>query len=265
MQRNGSTFDLYRSRIKICVLWLLGSVCLAQSPRATPINTAAARGRAQFAKTCAFCHGADATGGGEGPNLTLSAVVRHDKGGDAIGPVILEGRPAKGMPAIPLTPEQISDVAAFLHTRIAELDRRSAGRPPNTYGLEKLLTGNAEAGKAFFNGTGGCTRCHSTTGDLAGIAKRYPPVELQTRFLYSQNVPQQVTVRLPSGEEVKGTLVYTDAFSIALRDEDGWYRSWPRKNVTVQIEDRLAGHRELLDRYTQADMHNMFAYLETLK
>jgi cytochrome c oxidase cbb3-type subunit III len=250
------------------IIFVLSS-CLAaaqtQAPSDKTPDNAAARGRSQFSKSCAFCHGANATGGPEGPNLTQSSIVRHDKGGDLIGPVIREGRPGRGMPPIPLQADQISDVVAYLHSRIAELDRRSAGRPPASYALARLLTGNAARGKAFFYGPGHCSQCHSITGDLAGIASKYPPIELQTRFLYPPNVPQTATVRLDAAHTVKGEVVYLDAFTISIRDSNGWTRSWPRDTVKIELDDPLAGHRELLDRLTESDMHDVFAFLETLK
>lgn len=194
----------------------------------------------------------------------MSSLVRHDKDGDLIGTVIREGRPAKGMPAFSLSPAEISDLVKYIHSRVAELDRRSAGKPPATYALEHLLTGNAEAGRQFFNGKGGCTECHSITGDLRGVASRYPPVELQTRFLYPQDVKQTAQVQLPSGERVKGVLAHIDAFTVAIYDEAGWYHSWPRDSVSVTVHDPLSAHRRLLDVYTEADLHNVFAFLETL-
>jgi cytochrome c oxidase cbb3-type subunit III len=161
------------------------------------------RGQSQFRKSCSFCHGPDATGGTEGPNLTMSSLVRHDKNGDLIGTVIREGRPAKGMPPFPLAPAEVSDLVQYIHSRVAELDRRSAGKPPATYALEHLLTGNAEAGKRFFDGKGGCSGCHSASGDLRGIASKYAPVELQTRFLYPQDTQETAQVQYrhlrPSG------------------------------------------------------------------
>jgi cytochrome c oxidase cbb3-type subunit III len=35
--------------------------------------------------------------------------------------------------------------------------------------------------------------------------------------------------------------------------------------MKVMIKDPLAAHRELLQKYTDADMHNLLAYLVTLK
>ena len=221
------------------------------------------RGQAQFARTCGFCHGPDANGGAEGTNLMRSALVRHDENGDLIGAVIREGRPAKGMPAVPLNSSQIADVVAFLHKRLDESDRRSPRKPD--YALKLLLTGDAVAGKAFFFGAGGCSKCHSPTGDLAGIASKYAPSDLQARFLYPSGVEKTATATTKSCEHFKGNLFYADQFRLAIKDDAGWYHSWPYSEVKVQIHDPLAAHRELLPKYTEADMHNMFAYLETLK
>lgn len=243
---------------------------LAPAPAAPPSaqpssENAATRGQKLFVKSCSFCHGTDATGG-EGPNLILSSVVRHDKNGDLIGPVIREGRPSQGMPPFPMSQDQIADIVAFLHGRVKESDRRSAGKPSSAYSLATLLTGNAEAGKAFFYGDGQCSRCHSPTGDLAGIAKKYTPIELEPRFLWpSTGVHSTATVEFGRGQKMSGELAYEDAFTIAIVDSDGWYHSWPKRAVKVEVKDPLAAHRELLKKYTGADMHNMFAYLETLQ
>ena|SRR5689334_12647428 len=126
-------------------------------------SAAAERGRTQFQQSCGFCHGADATGA-RGPDLVRSPLVAHDVKGDQIGPVIRQGRPDKGMPALPLNDAQIQEVAAFLHARAAEALHSAS--VPSAYPVEKLLTGKAEAGKTFFYGAGGCDKCHSPTGDL---------------------------------------------------------------------------------------------------
>ena len=229
-----------------------------------PSSDAVKRGQAQFAQTCGFCHGPDANGGAEGPNLMRSGIVRHDDNGKLIAPVIRDGRPAKGMPPVPLSETQISDVVAYLHSRLTESDLTSPANPRD-YSLKLLLTGNAEAGKAFFYGEGHCKLCHSPSRDLAGIARKYTPADLQARFLYPSDVPKTATVTISSGRELKGVLAYRDPFTIAIKDSDGWYHSWPIDEVKVQIRDPLAAHLELLHKYTNADMHNVFAYLETLQ
>lgn len=225
------------------------------------------RGRKQFAESCGFCHGADATGA-RGPDLLRSPLVAHDVKGDQIGEVIRRGRPDKGMPPLAnMTDEQIADIAVFLHARAAEAVESSG--IPRAYPVEKLLTGNADAGKAFFNGAGGCKNCHSATGDLANVAGKYSSIELEAHMLYpghrKEGPRPTAVVTLPSGEQIKGQLVHADDFVIGLREASGWYRSFSRDRVKVEIQDPLAAHREMLSKLTQADVHNLFAYLASLK
>jgi cytochrome c oxidase cbb3-type subunit 3 len=233
----------------------------ARSQSETP-DPASERGRKNFVQSCGFCHGPDATGA-RGPDLVRSPLVAHDVKGDKIGEIIRLGRPDKGMPAMALADQQVLDIAAYLHVRAAEA--LNSGDVPSKYPLEKLLTGNPEAGKTFFNGAGGCKSCHSPSGDLAAIGTKYSPVDLQSRMLYPGGKRIIVVVTLPSGEQVKGLLAHTDDFVIALRDATGWYRSFSRDQVRVELQDPLAAHRDLLDKLTQADVHNLFAYLESLK
>jgi len=237
-----------------------GASALAQSPPPEVV----ARGKQEFKQSCAFCHGPDATGA-RGPDLIRSAVVAHDVGGNLIGEVIRNGRPDKGMPPLRLSNEQVTAIAAFLHDS-AHKALQSA-RVPREYPLAKLLTGNTEAGKTYFNGTGGCKDCHSPTGDLAGVAKRYPPLRLETQMLYPRGAASNVTVTvtLPSGQRVEGRLQHIDEFTVALRDSSGWYRSFQRDQVGVEVHDPLSAHRKLLDELTQEQFHDLFAYLETLK
>jgi mono/diheme cytochrome c family protein len=244
---------------------------LAGPDRVDPVI--AARGQKIFAPTCGFCHGADAAGK-SAPDLIRSQLVLHDEGGSLIGPVIHNGRPDRGMPAFPaLTNEQIADISAFLRARKQATSNRFS------YVIQGLLTGNAKAGEAYFNGDGKCATCHSPKGDLAGIASRFEPVDLQRRFLspgpsmmdmflgkMSKPLPATtITLKLPSGETVSGTLVREDEFNIEIKDAAGWHQSFSRTNVQVEIQDPMRFHNEQLAKYSDADMHNLLAYLETLK
>jgi cytochrome c oxidase cbb3-type subunit III len=248
------------------LLPLLTASCIwAQGPNRPQFPAAAVeRGRAQFAESCAFCHGPNANGGTHGPSLIRSAVVRHDEKGELIGKIIQEGRPDQGMPAVKLDAAQIADVVIFIKSRVAVADIRSAGRPLQGSG-DKLLTGNTAAGKAFFEGAGGCAGCHSATGDLAGIGRKYPIPVLQARFLYPQQRRTTANVIESSGKQHSGDLLALTNYDIAIQDAAGWYHSWPLESVKVEIKDPLTAHRSLLPRYTDADMHNMLAYLESLK
>jgi cytochrome c oxidase cbb3-type subunit 3 len=244
------------------ILFFFGLWNSAAWPHAVSQDAAVERGHKQFEQACGFCHGPDATGA-RGPDLVRSPLVAHDVNGDKIGEVIRLGRPDKGMPPVPVTDQQVLDIAAYLHARAAEALK--SAEIPSMYPMEKLRTGDPEAGKAYFNGAGGCKTCHSPTGDLATIATKYSPIDLEARMLYPRGKPTIAVVSLPSGEQVKGPLAHADDFVIALRDASGWYRSFLRERVKLELQDPLAVHRELLDKLRQADVHNLFAYLESLK
>jgi len=237
------------------------------APAAEAAHAAAAeRGRSLFKQNCAACHGEDATGG-RGSDLIRSTLVRHDKNGDQIGPVLTNGRVDKGMPAFSsFSAGQIADIVAFLQAQLTLFDLHTRFGPyPNDIPAERLATGSVEAGKAYFYGPGGCSNCHSPTGDLAGIAKKYNAPDLEVRFLYPSGTPSTAIVTLPSGEKYEGTLLLNDGFNVAIQAKDGWYHSWPSNTVKIEIHDPLAAHAALLEKYTDADMHNLFTYLETLK
>ena len=225
-------------------------------------------GEPLFASHCGFCHGRDAMGGPTGPDLTRSELVADDVRGDKIGPVVRNGRPDKGMPALSLTESDLGSIVAFVHDA-----RTKAG---SVLGARRrveesdLTTGTASAGAQYFNGAGGCSRCHSPTGDLAGVADRLKGLELLRRMLYpagrSESAsPARVTVTLPSGEQISGRLALRNEFTIALRDQSGWYRSWPASAVKFTVDDPRDAHAALLAKYTDTDMHDVLAYLQTLK
>jgi cytochrome c oxidase cbb3-type subunit 3 len=248
---------MIRSIVYVCVASIATRAVSAQQHAPAP------RGQKEFVQACGFCHGDDATGS-RGPDLVRSPLVNKDLGGDLIAPVIRSGRPDKGMPALPLPDAAIQDIVAFLHARV--LAAAKSSHVAGDYPLERLLTGNAEAGRIYFNGAGKCASCHSPTGDLAGIATKYAPLYLEERILAPREKSDAtVIVTTPSGERIDGKLDHLDDFSVSLRDSGGWYRSWPRDQVKVSVHDPLQAHRDMLTKYTDDDIHNLFAYLETLK
>jgi cytochrome c oxidase cbb3-type subunit III len=236
----------------------------AQAPAATPAPTtdkaAADRGQGIFSSSCSFCHGSQATGTEQAPNLLRSPLVFQDHGGDTLGPFLKQGRPTLGMPAFPtLEPQQVQDIAAFLHARIQQV---RGTRLPET----ALLVGDPKAGLAYFNGAGKCSTCHSATGDLAHIGSKEQPLALTTSFLTPPAKPSEVTVVLPSGQTVKGKLEYLDEFTVSLVDTAGVYHTWPRdRTKSVEVIDPLAAHKAMLPVYTDKDIHDLLAYLVTLK
>jgi cytochrome c oxidase cbb3-type subunit 3 len=241
----------------------------AQAPDAA----AAERGKSLFAMNCSFCHGANAKGGEGGPDLLRSLVVLDDEKGERIGAVVLEGRTERGMPKFALSGDQMTDLVAFLHRQV------QAATAFQSYKVLNIVVGDAKAGEAYFHGAGQCGGCHSVTGDLAHIGSKYPPVDLQQKFIMprgdegsaghlpSEGAAMRARVSLASGEVVEGRLEAIDDFNVVLIDAKGARRTFSRDGDVPRIElhDPLQRHAELLKRYTDADIHNLTAYLVTLQ
>jgi len=240
-------------------------------PNRPPADPAAVeRGKSLYGVNCQFCHGADTRGGDSGPSLLRSGIVLDDQHGELIAPVVRTGRP--GMPKFSLTDDQIADVAAFVHTFRAAGYDESRVKPPS------IVVGDAKAGETFFAAK--CGSCHSPTGDLSGIATKIEdPRLLQQTWLLPgsgggrggpppvQVKPATVTVTLPSGEKVEGRLDRIDDFVVALTTADGTHRSFTTNGDTprVEIHDPVQPHKDLLKTYSDTDIHNVTAYLVTLK
>jgi len=225
-------------------------------------------GQVLFASQCGQCHGRDARGSDDGPDLTRSAVVAEDLRGDKIGQVVRNGRADKGMPRFDLNATDMGAIVAFIHNQKTEAETLGGGR--RSVDVADLQTGNRDAGQRYFNGAGNCSKCHSPTGDLAGIATRFQGLVLLQRMLYptfGRPVPKpgKVAVTLPTGEVINGTLVSRDEFVVVMTDQAGASRTWKTNEAKFTVEDPLAGHFEQLGKYTDADMHNVFAYLQTLR
>ncbi len=238
--------------------------------RDVPDPAAVERGQKSFAGSCGFCHGTNATGGESGPDLIRSSVALDDEKGDRIGPVIRQGRPANGMPAFPqMTDTQIEDIAAFLRARQQIAINRG------NYTIQNLNTGDQQKGQRFFSSH--CADCHSPANDLAHIAAKYQPDALIARILYparrngrgrgaASTAPRSTVTVTSAGQSYSGTLEYEDDFDVALRDSSGVYRSFARTpGMTVEVSDPYAKHIELLRKYTDADLHDVLAFLETLQ
>ncbi len=180
-------------------------------------------GELRFRSQCGFCHGRDAAGGETGPDLTRSKLVAEDNRGDKVGPLVRAGRPEQGMPAFALKDADLAAIVAFIHDQKTKAEALGGGR--RSVDAKDLATGDAAAGRRYFDGAGGCSACHSAKGDLAGVASRYEGLALLMRMLY------------PSKRPASG-----------------------RSN-----DIDLSAHFDQLAKYTDDDMHNVYAYLVTLK
>jgi cytochrome c oxidase cbb3-type subunit 3 len=202
-------------------------------------------------------------GGETGPDLTRSKLVLADVAGNKISEVVRDGRPEKKMPAFNFSSQELLSLADFIHAQAAKAASLKGGR--RGVDVADLQTGDVKTGKQYFNGAGTCAKCHSATGDLAGIATRYEGLQLEERMLYPRGAKSRVTVTLPSGEKIAGTLAYLDEFVIGMRDGNGVYHSWAVGNVKYLVDAPAEAHVELFSKYTDADIHNLMAYIQTLR
>jgi len=232
------------------------------------------RGQKAFTAACGFCHGANAKGGESGPDLIRSVVVLDDEGGKEIGELLKAGRQDQGMPKFDLPPQQVADIAAFLHKRVSDAAFRQ------TYSIQDVMTGNAQAGEAYFNGAGGCGGCHSVTGDLKGIGSKFGAEAMQGRIIMpprgrggpgnNDNSPLRptATVTVSPGKSFSGVLVRLTDFDVTIKEASGAVRTFSRvteDNPKVERKDPLQGHMDMLPKWKDADIHNVTAYLVTLK
>jgi cytochrome c oxidase cbb3-type subunit III len=246
----------------------------ASSPRTRKPTTAslATAGQQVFGQQCGFCHGVDARGGAQGgSDLLQSPIVLDDEGGVGLGKFLAVGRPEKGMPKFDLPRQRIVEIAAFLHARV------EAGAS-NRVKVD-ILVGDPKAGAEYFNGPGKCTTCHSVTGDLARIGAKYDPVMLQGRMVVPRgrggypggdndgDLPLRATVTLPSGQTVTGDVLYLSDFHLTLKDASGKRHTISRRGdePKVEIIDPLHAHVAQLRTLSDKSMHDLTAFLATLK
>jgi cytochrome c oxidase cbb3-type subunit III len=245
-------------------------------------------GKTLYGINCRMCHGPDLRGGDMGGiNLLRSALVLKDEDGELILPVVTQGRFPQGsapMPALALSPDDVKSVAAYIHS-VAARGARQGGPPPGPPIELNIVVGDAARGQKYF--ATNCASCHSATGDLQGLAKRYPaPMQLQNAWVAGRasffrfgappaapepprRTPKPVTVTVTTreGQRVEGRLDHIDDFLVSLIQPDGSRRTFRREGEVpkIEISDPLKGHKKLLLKYTDTDIHDVTAYLVTLK
>jgi cytochrome c oxidase cbb3-type subunit 3 len=238
-----------------------------------------ARGKAVYSVNCTACHGADLRGGDQGgPSLLRSLAALSDQHGEEIGLIVRGSRQDKGMPAFNLVDADIIAVSEYIHSILAKVGTQA--RPPGVIDPSTLnvLVGKASAGETYFKAK--CASCHSTTGDLKGIGAMYDDVRTLQNTWVSGGTgggrggrgggggkPNTVTVTLANGEKVEGTLIRKDDFIVTLMQQDGTRRSIARDGDTpkVDIHDPYEAHKKLVPTLTDNDMHDVTAFLATVK
>jgi cytochrome c oxidase cbb3-type subunit 3 len=238
-----------------------------------------ARGKAVYGVNCAACHGGDLRGGDQGgPSLLRSLAALSDQHSEMIGPIVRGSRQEKGMPGFNLNDSDVTAVSEYIHSVLSMVG--SQARPPGAADPSALnvLVGSATAGQAYFQAK--CASCHSITGDLQGLASKYSdPRALQNTWVSGgggggrggrgggASKPMPVTVTLANGQKLEGTLIRKDDFLVTLTLADGTRRSIARDGGVpkVEVHDPEEAHKKLVPTLEDKDMHDVTAYLATLK
>jgi cytochrome c oxidase cbb3-type subunit III len=230
------------------------------------------RGLPAYNSTCGYCHGERGKGGKAGPDLIASLVTLHDEDGVQLALFVRAAEHSKVV-KIDVTDSQIFDIAAYLHSRVVYASGRGDVH------MSEVLVGDAKAGEQYFNGAGGCAKCHSPTGDLKGVGAKYEPATLQEKLVMPRSgrggfgrgaanpTAPYATVTLPSGEKIKGQPLRVTDFDVTLSLADGSTQTWARDHGVpkVEITDPLQAHLDIMQKLTDTEMHNLTAYLATLK
>lgn len=250
-----------------------GRATFPAQQRAAADPALSARGRTLYEINCRSCHGQDLRGGDiGGPNLLRSQIVLRDNEGELLEPLIRDGVMTPGaatvMPPLPLSTDDVRAVAAYIHDIVRTA--RGQGAPPPGPEVElNILVGDAAAGRAYFEAR--CSGCHSATGDLSDIGARISdPKTLQNVWVgggRGGGTGVTVTVTPATGGPIQGTLVSVDDFMVVLTTPDGRRRSFARRGdvPAVTIDDPRSTHNDLLEVYNDSDIHDVTAYLVTLK
>jgi cytochrome c oxidase cbb3-type subunit 3 len=238
------------------------------------------RGTAAYNTTCGYCHGDRAKGGNAGPDLITSDVSLHDEDGVGLGEY-LKGATHQKAAKLDLQQPAVFDIAAYIHSRIIYAANTRGEVSPEAV----LKAGDAKAGEAYFNGAGGCAKCHSVTGNLKGIGAKYDAVTLQDKIVNPRNGagrggrggfggpaapdPNAITatVTLPDGKTFTGIPLRVTDFDVTLRLPDGSTPTWMRENGVPKVDrhDPLQTHVDIMTKLKDKDMHDLTAYLATIK
>jgi cytochrome c oxidase cbb3-type subunit III len=258
-------------------------VNVGPSDRPRVDDAAVARGTPLWNAECVTCHGSRARGGQGGPSLLRSAVMFEDRDGSRLGPFFKAGHPMQsGRQSSALSAGDLNDLLNFVLRQ-----RNDSLRGSGLFTVQDILVGDAKAGAEYFAGPGGCAKCHSAAGDLAGIGSRLPaPVDVQQRMMFPSGrgggrgrgaapgagpaAPARtavvVTLTPATGQPMSGVLVEMDDFFVTFRTASGQLRAVRRTpTLRVAVNDPLQAHHDLLDRLTDKSMSDLTAYLWSLK
>lgn len=220
-----------------------------------------ARGAVFFRSQCASCHGADATGGAGGPNLT-TGTFRHAASDEGLFKVITKGVAGTPMPGFSMNGREIWQIVGYLRslsaTRMAEQAKGDAAKG------RSLVTAQKCMGCHWLNGAGAPRGL-----DLSAIGTRLSVGELKRALMEpSADVAPQYWLwegKLRSGEAIKGHRLNEDTFSLQIMDSTGKLRGIDKAVLAEQKLERRSAMPSFKDRLSEAQLNDIVSYLVTLK
>jgi putative heme-binding domain-containing protein len=243
----------------------------AQNPPGAPPAAAAlpgvygpadvAYGGRLYDAQCTTCHGANGDGVG-GVDLR-SGKFRNAATDQDLVRVITTGIPGTGMQAFRLDAAEITGIIAFL-------------RNMNTFDRGSVKTGDANRGRATFEGKGGCTRCHrvGTVGprvapDLSDIGATRSAGSLLRSITdpTSQMMPINRPIRAVTkdGRVFNGRRLNEDTYTVQLIDDQEKLISLIKADLreyTIQTVSPMPSYK---DRLNEAELADLVTYLLSLK
>ncbi|MES1260799.1 MAG: c-type cytochrome, partial [Acidobacteriota bacterium] len=272
--------------MKLFIAFLFtGAVCFGQSDRAeaqrnpfTGNAQAIAAGRTLYNQACVACHGADARGD-RGPSLVSGTFSRGSADGE-IFINIRSGIRGTQMPAFStFTTDQTWQIISYV--------RSLAGPVAPAPVANEKIAGDPAAGKAVFDGKGGCLSCHMVGGAGASIgpdlsaAGKTGAAQLQAKIANPNQAaaggggrgrgrggfarPTTVTAKTKDGHEYRGVQKAADAFSVQMIDTAGKYHSFEKAQLaSLKVEAKSLMPDDYSKRLTGDEMQNLVAYLKSL-
>jgi putative heme-binding domain-containing protein len=248
----------------ICCLAALAMPEWAQEPaRTNPFGTSegAEQGKALFQIHCSYCHGANGEGG-RGADLTTGQYRRG--GSDAnLYNTVRNGVPGTEMPAVRASDDEVWKMVAFVK-RLGTLSS-----------IEKA-SGDPVAGKAVYEGKGGCAACHAIGRDGGNLGPDLSDVGRRRNLQYLEeslvspdaDVPiryRSIQVVTKSGQSIVGIRLNEDDISIQLRDEKDNLRSFLKDNIREIRHDKPSLMPAYGSTLSKKEIGDVVSYLSSLR
>jgi putative heme-binding domain-containing protein len=234
----------------------------AQQQR-NPFDTAEGleQGIALFQTHCSYCHGARGEGG-RGADLTTGQ-YRHGGTDANLFATVRNGIPGTEMPAVRATDDEVWKMVAFV-------------KKLGTLATNEKAPGDPAAGKAVYDGKGGCGACHSigreggSLGpDLSDVGRRRDLKYLEESLVTPEaDVPvryRAIRVVTKPGQTIAGIRLNEDDISIQLRDEKDNLRSFLKENIREIRYDKPSLMPAYGSTLSRKEIEDVVAYLSGLR